>query len=1275
MTGFTDETAELDRLVALAGTVPGIADAAAVVRYAPARVLPEAPPEPAATRAAPAVPEAESFDGPPAVADGGPLSLPADWPATLPAALARAAERHPGHGTTYIGADGSTRRQTYPALLDGAERVLRGLRRLGLRPGESVLLQCDDNQNFVTAYWGCLLGGFLPTPVGVAPTYTVDNAVVRKLRSAWHLLDRPPIVTDAALLDVVGAVRELWDGDVVVAAVEELADGPRDPDWYPAEPDDIALNLLTSGSTGVPKCVQHPHRTIAARTWATAVANGFDEHEVSLNWMPLDHVGGIVMYQVRDVFLGCDQVNARADAFVADPLRWLDWADRHRATNTWAPNFAFALVNAQEARLGRGSWQLSALRNICNAGEAVVARTAQRFVRLLAPHGLPADAMVATWGMSETSSGVTGGRLFGADEAAGTVTVQQSSLAGALVYDVPGAPDTVTLTEVGAPIPGVTLRVVDGTGRVLPESRVGRLQIRGATMLRHYYGNAEANRESFVADGWFNTGDLAFIRAGRATLTGREKDLIVVRGANYLCHEIESTVSQVPGVAVTYVAACGVPDEDEGTDRLAVFFVPAVPGDDDGTVCAAIRATLAADLGLPPDIVVPVSEAEFPKTESGKIQRTELVARLRSGDFDERLQSLAVPADPDPWCFVPVWQAEPATVAAAGPGGVLWFAPADADPAGLAAASVHTVRPGAGFARVGSRHHEIDPAAPDDYRRLVEELRADGVALSAVVFAWPLTEQPDPATPAEFRAAVNGTLAALLWLTQALAGEPVDLLVVTRGGHQVSGGDRFDARAAGVAGFVRSAAEESVLRSVRQLDVAGNAESVVAAIRRELRAAGDEPIVADRGGRRLVPRLRPAPDLDDSPAGPGALRPGGHYLLTGGLGGIGFELAQYLLATYRCRLLVLGRTVNVAPGQGVAGLRLAELRELGDVRYANADVTDPDAIDAAVIAAERDWGPVDGVLHLAGASVLPQWSEPESHTLLREAAGWFEQMTDAKVCGAWSLDRWLAARPDTPLVLFSSVNGYFGGSTFAAYSAANSALFSLAGHRAAGGLPTRCLAWSMWRDTGMNTGSPFADAATHRGFRMIEPGYGIAAFVSALSAEHSTILIGLNGSNEHIQAALATDHLDIVGTLLAVTAVDSTVSGTDLAEAVRARLARADPDAAARCTVAVLSEIPRDAAGRPAAPQLRSAARLVAGGGYQEPQGDLEHRLAGIWGQVLAAPRVGRDDSFFHLGGSSLRAMRLLARINETLGTDYPVRMLYENPTLRQFAGAVAVQV
>ncbi|MFD1052522.1 AMP-binding protein, partial [Kibdelosporangium lantanae] len=157
-------------------------------------------------------------------------------------------------------------------------------------------------------------------------------------------------------------------------------------DWAPTGPNDPVINLLTSGSTGVPKCVQHRNHSISARTWATARANGFDEHEVSLNWMPLDHVGGMVMFNVRDVFLGCEHVNATTEAFVARPLSWLDWTERYRATNTWAPNFAFALVNDQAEAIAAGSWDLSTLRNICNAGEAVVSRTAHRFLELLTPH-------------------------------------------------------------------------------------------------------------------------------------------------------------------------------------------------------------------------------------------------------------------------------------------------------------------------------------------------------------------------------------------------------------------------------------------------------------------------------------------------------------------------------------------------------------------------------------------------------------------------------------------------------------------------------------------------------------------------------------------------------------------------------------------------------------------------------------------------------------------------------------------------------------------------
>ncbi|RFU39076.1 peptide synthetase, partial [Actinomadura logoneensis] len=589
------------------------------------------PPPPAADR-----PPADLYGGDPVVPDGA--------PATLQEALAAAARLTPDHGTTYIRQGRPDSVQPYPELLAEAERVLTGLRAEGLRPGDAALFVFADNRAYITAFWGCVLGGFLPTPVAVASTYHKENEPNRKLHNAWELLGRPVIVTDAGTADALAGVRDLWDEPGVrILTADDLLRNEPDHDWFPATPDSPVLNLLTSGSTGVPKCVRHTNASIAARSLAVAERCGLTEADVSLIWMPFDHVT-VAMYNVRDVFVRCRHVNARTEHLLADPLLWLEWMDAYRVTNTWAPNFAFALVNEQAAELRGRSFDLSSVREMVNAGEPVVAATSHRFLELLAPHGLRADAMTPCWGMSETCSGVTYTRQSRDDRTAGTVAIDPASLGADVRYLDPDDEHAVVLSTVGGPIPGVRLRVVGDDGEVLPEGRVGELRITGATMMSGYHANPEANREAYAEDGWFRTGDLAFVRDGEVVIAGRRKDQIIVRGINYLAHEIESVVARVDGVRVTFVAAVGLREPGAGSDRLVVFYVPET---DDPAALARIavdvRAVLGREAGLAADLLVPVTEAEFPKTGSGKIQRSALADRLRAGDFADRGTGAAEP--------------------------------------------------------------------------------------------------------------------------------------------------------------------------------------------------------------------------------------------------------------------------------------------------------------------------------------------------------------------------------------------------------------------------------------------------------------------------------------------------------------------------------------------------------------------------------------------------------------------------------------------------------
>lgn len=285
----------------------------------------------------------------------------------------------------------------------------------------------------------------------MAPTYRWDTAVTRRLRGAWELLDRAPVLTDAALAGQVTGLRTLWDTTGLrVLAVEDLrAAEPGEP--HRALPDDPAVHLLTSGSTGVPKCVRHTHRTVVTRAYVNVAANGFGPQEVTLNFMPLDHVAGMVMHNVRDVIMEWDHVNARTDSFIADPLRWLDWIERYRVTNSSAPNFVITLMTNLAAEISRRTWDLSSLRDITNGGEAIVGHTTQEFLRMLAPHRLAPDVMRPAWGMSEVCGGMVHSTLRADREPTGVLTIDARTLSGTLVPLAGPAPGHPTFAEWAPP--------------------------------------------------------------------------------------------------------------------------------------------------------------------------------------------------------------------------------------------------------------------------------------------------------------------------------------------------------------------------------------------------------------------------------------------------------------------------------------------------------------------------------------------------------------------------------------------------------------------------------------------------------------------------------------------------------------------------------------------------------------------------------------------------------------------------------------------------------
>ncbi|NER99160.1 MAG: AMP-binding protein, partial [Symploca sp. SIO1B1] len=553
-----------------------------------------------------------------AISAGEPLQWPENRPTTLAQALQRAAQQHADTNLIYIQPDGEVITQTYSELWVEAQRILGGLRQLGLKPQDKVIFQLEQNQDFISAFWGCVLGGFVPVPVSIPPSYDQSHSTLTKLQNTWQMLGQPLVLTDDKLASSVrGWSQRLNLEDFVVKTLEGLRSFEPDTQIYKSQPQDLAVLLLTSGSTGKPKAVMQKHCNLLSMTAGTTAMNQFSCQDVTLNWMPMDHVGALVFLSMMAVDLGCQQIHVPTQLILQNPLKWLDLIDQHHATISWAPNFAFTLISDRAEEIAKGHWDLSSMKFLVNAGEAIVTKTARNFLQLLSPYGLSSKAIHPAFGMCETCSGITWSNSF---------SFESSS-------------DEDKFVELGRPISGACLRIVDVNQQVVPEGVVGALQVKGASVTSGYYQNPVANEEAFTIDGWFNTGDLGFLQNGHLTITGRQKDVIIINGLNYYSHEIEAVVEELEEIEVSYTAACAVREPNSNTDKLALFFNTEATEDRGLLVLLKrIREQVVNSIGINPDFLIPLDKDWIPKTAIGKIQRTQLSQKFAARKFNNILK-------------------------------------------------------------------------------------------------------------------------------------------------------------------------------------------------------------------------------------------------------------------------------------------------------------------------------------------------------------------------------------------------------------------------------------------------------------------------------------------------------------------------------------------------------------------------------------------------------------------------------------------------------------
>jgi 8-amino-7-oxononanoate synthase/acyl carrier protein len=514
---------------------------------------------------------------------------------------------------------------TYEQFDRHARAIAARLVDLGMS-GERALLLYPPGLEFIVAWFGCLYAGVVAVPAypprrnrNMQRIEAISDDCAAKIALTEHdVLDR---IED--LLDEAPRLKQLtW------LATDRIADSDG-AGWNPPliRPDSLAMLQYTSGSTGTPKGVMLAHSNLMHNVQIICYSFEPSRKSIGMSWLPTYHDMGLVGGVLMAMFYGRPAVLMSPMAFLQKPIRWLRGITKYGVTISGAPNFAYDLctdkiTDDQLAGLDLSSWEVA-----FNGAEPVRADTLRRFSERFGPYGFRPQTHYPCYGMAETTLIVTGSYM-GRPKILRTFDGRQLD-AKRVVPATAGQPAARELVGCGHVLPDEKVRIVDPeTCREMPADRIGEIWVSSPSVAKGYWNNSAATEQTFRAriahtnEGPFlRSGDLGFVMDGELFVTGRIKDMIIVRGVNRYPQDIEMTVERASErIQPQAVAAFAV--DLAGRERLIIVAeVERTRRSDWSDVIAAVRKAVTAEHELPPDAVILVRFGSVPKTSSGKIQR------------------------------------------------------------------------------------------------------------------------------------------------------------------------------------------------------------------------------------------------------------------------------------------------------------------------------------------------------------------------------------------------------------------------------------------------------------------------------------------------------------------------------------------------------------------------------------------------------------------------------------------------------------------------------
>ncbi len=537
----------------------------------------------------------------------------------------------------FVADDGNETTWTYGELDRRARAMAVALLDVA-RPADRALLLCPAGVEYAGAIIGCFYAGVVAVPgypPGNARQIPRIDAILRDAGTDLIIATRETRDRITKWLDAESRrnFRFLCIDDVSLDAGATW----RMPDLTPQS---LAFLQYTSGSTSEPKGVMVAHGNLMANLAMLEESFEWSAESEWGSWLPMFHDMGLVGNVLEPFYLGAKTVMMSPQAFVREPVQWLRLMTRHRSNTTGAPNFGYALAARSVTKEQRQGLDLSALTIAYCGSEPIDPRVLDRFAEVFRECGFRREAFYPCYGMAEATLFSTGS-IRGAGPRYLNVDARALENDHAVRNDG-RTNDARVVAGSGYSARGQDLRVVDPeTRRALPDGRVGEVWLRGPHIAQGYWRNETATGEIFRAhlddgDGpYLRTGDLAFLDDGNLFVTGRRKDLIIIRGRNYYPQDIERTVIESTD-ALQLGGGAAFSVEIDGAEELVVLqeIRRAALDTASDDLIAAMRAAIVAEHELAPYAVVILKPSTLPKTSSGKVRRAAARSAFLDGTLD-----------------------------------------------------------------------------------------------------------------------------------------------------------------------------------------------------------------------------------------------------------------------------------------------------------------------------------------------------------------------------------------------------------------------------------------------------------------------------------------------------------------------------------------------------------------------------------------------------------------------------------------------------------------